>query len=196
MMKFISGLTLTLLLLAGGPAARAQVLHSRPNFGVKIGLTSGYSDYSPREGRIQKFNSAPHVAVFYRMRGVKWAIQPELGYSQRGGSHRTDSVRTVRDNFRFLTASLALGYIVTEGLTLEAGPEYLFAPKSFSPGPEVRSGYGFMVGLRYDFMDLADRFSFGLRYHRALNNFSTVAGQHLNVSGVQFSLMFNFYQEK
>lgn len=186
---------LTVLLLAGGQA-QAQVLHCEPNFGIKIGLTSGYSDYSPREGRIQKFNSAPHVGVFYRYRGLKWAIQPELGYSQRGGSHRTDSVRVTRDNFRFLTASVAVGYILTEGLTLEAGPEYVYAPIGLSTGPAVRSGYGLMAGFKYDFMDIADRFSLGVRYHRALSNFSTTAGQTLTVSGVQFSLMYNFYKEK
>lgn len=175
----------------------AQLLHPKPNFGVKGGLTSGKLIPSPVEDRILKFNTGFNLAGYYRYRTKKFAIQPEIGYSQRGGTFK-QGVNITRNTYRYMVGAVVLGWMPTEGLTFEAGPEYLYAlntPESVRKGPEVRSDVGITAGFRYDFMDGLDNVSLGMRFSQGLNNVGTQA-LGIRTQAIQVSLMYNFYRDK
>ncbi|WP_420155012.1 outer membrane beta-barrel protein [Siphonobacter sp.] len=181
-----------------GTEASAQVLHLKPHYGLKAGLTSGYTIRSPKDDVVSRFNSGLHFGGFYRQRFNKFVIQPEVVLTQRGGALKANNVVT-RNSFYYATGAAVFGYVVTEGLTLEAGPEYAYAlngPESTPRGPNNRSDYGFTAGLRYDFMDAADKVSLNLRYSRGFNNvITTQPGVNFYNQAVQISLIYNFYKE-
>ncbi len=176
----------------------AQVLHLKPHYGLKAGLSSGYTIRTPQNDVITRWNSGLHLGGFYRQRFNKFVIQPEVVLTQRGGSLKTGTTVS-RNTFYYATAAAIFGYVLTEGLTVEAGPEYAYAlngPNSTPRGPNNRSDYGFTAGLRYDFMDAADKVSLGLRYSRGFNNvITTEPGINFYNQTVQVSLIYNFYKE-
>ncbi|SDM40335.1 Opacity protein [Siphonobacter aquaeclarae] len=199
MLRRLTPLLFLILSSLSATVASAQVLHLKSHFGLKGGLTSGYTIRTPKEDYITKFNSGLHIGAFYRHRINKFVIQPEVVLTQRGGAVKTRT-SLVRNSFYYATATPVVGYILTEGLTLEAGPEFAYAlngPSGNPKGPDNNIDYGYTAGIRYDFMDMLDKVSLGIRYSRGFNNVITSdPGAKYYNQAIQVSVIYNFYREK
>ncbi|MFT4031891.1 MAG: outer membrane beta-barrel protein [Siphonobacter sp.] len=177
--------------------ASAQVLHLKPHFGVRGGLTSGYTIISPKDF-VTKFNSGLHLGAFYRARFDRFVVEPELIFTQQGGTIK-NATELTRNTFYYATVAPVFGYIITEGLTAEVGPQFAYAINSSggSPkGPNNRTDYGFTAGVRYDFMDALDKVSMSLRYSRGFNDVTNLTGYTFNNQAIQLSVIYSLYREK
>jgi len=185
-----------LLLFAVGFSASAQTLYRKPHFGVRAGMNSAYTTFSPNFIYTLRMQSHLNLGAFYRTRGKKFVFQPEVQYQVKGGTFKGES-EIIRNNFNYLSITPVVGYVLTEGLTLEAFPEYSFALNGISTnGPEQKRDVGMGLGLRYDVLDAGEDFSLNLRYTRGFSNLTTVPSQTQYNSVIQISIIYNFYRKK
>jgi Outer membrane protein beta-barrel domain len=179
-----------------GKIASAQTLYLKPHFGLKAGLNSAYTTYSPNFIYQLKFQSHPNFGLFYRLRGQKWVFQPEIQLSVKGGSFKGET-ETIRNNFNYFTVNPMVGYIVTEGLTFEVGPEYATSLNGIkSNGTDIKRDLGLAFGVRLDLLDFAEDFSLNIRYVHGLDNISAVKSINLTNRTLQLSAVYNLYRKK
>lgn len=189
-------LRLLLLLVIISVGAQAQTVYMKPHLGLRAGLNISGSTYSPNFIYNLKRQSHPNLGVFYRIRNQKWAFQPELQLSVRGGTFKGEN-EIVRNNFNYASFVPVIGYIITEGLTFEVAPEFSYAigtPKSIVPLRKNEFSMG--TGLRFDFMDMAEDFSLNLRYIHGFTNLSTSSTESLYNRTLQVSVIYNLYKKK
>ncbi|MGA0559764.1 porin family protein [Larkinella sp. VNQ87] len=169
-------------------------------FGLKVGANSsktvqeGVSPYS-----VERFKTDFHLGGIYRLRYKRFVAQPEVLYSVKGGSLRRLGTNelTVRNNFNYLSVPILLGWVPTEGLVLQAGPEFSYALNTpESNGPGKRNDLGIAVGAHYDFLDMAEKFSLHLRYIHGLNNVSSNPVVENYNRTFQVSIIYNFYKKR
>ena len=140
----------------------------------------------------------------YRFRYNRFVIQPEVLYSAKGGTFQAVKVGgkvTTKNNFAYISVPLLFGYIPTEGITLQVGPEFSYALNSgTATGPGTRNDIGLVVGAHYDFLDMLDKFSLHLRYIHGLKNVAPPSDPALAVDYrnrvLQLSMVYNFYKKK
>lgn len=188
--------TLLLLLTFVTLSATAQTLYLKPHFGLRAGINIASSTYTPNFIYNLKRQSHPNLGVFYRYRTKKWAFQPEVQLSVRGGTFKGET-EIVRNNFNYGSFVPVVGYIITEGLTFEVAPEFsyaLAAPKSIVP--LRRNEFSMGSGLRFDFMDMAEDFSLNIRYVHGFTNLSTSKTESLYNRTIQVSVVYNLYKKK
>ena len=174
----------------------AQTVYMKPHFGVRVGMNSAYTTFSPNFIYVLRFQSHPAIGAFYHIRSKKWSFQPEVQFNIKGGTFKGES-DVIRNNFNYLSLMPVLGYVVTEGLTLEAIPEYSFALNDFKTnGPEKNKDFGLGLGLRYDVLDAGEDFSICLRYTHGFTNLTTVPTQTQYNRTFQISVLYNFYKKK
>lgn len=172
------------------------------HFGVKAGPSvttlrvSGVTPNSPR--RKTDF----HLGGMYRFRYNKFVLQPEVLFSRKGGTFVADRVggrQTIRNNFNYISVPILFGYIPTEGLTLQVGPELSYGFESVN-GPGRRNDLGIVIGAHYDFLDMLDKFSLHVRYIHGLNNVAAPSDPALAIDYrnrvLQASLVYNFYKKR
>ncbi len=184
------------LAMAQGPST-----WSGGHFGVKVGPTVSALAVSGITPNIPKNGIDFHFGLMYRYRLNRFVVQPEVLYSVRGGNFKVNRLGGGTDitynNYNYVSVPLMLGYIPTEGLTLQAGPEFSYALNSpASGGPSVKNDVGIAVGAHYDFLDMLDKFSLHLRYIHGLND---VSGNPLAVyknRTLQLGLVYNLYPKK
>ncbi|WP_019989038.1 porin family protein [Rudanella lutea] len=182
--------------------AVAQESNISGHFGIKAGPSvttlrvSGITPNSPR----RKFDY--HLGGMYRLRLNQFVIQPEVLISLKGGTFVTERVggrQTTRNNFNYLSVPVMFGYIPTEGITLQLGPEFSYAFDTPN-GPGRKQDIGLAVGAHYDFLDMLDKFSLQLRYIYGLKNVAPPSDPALNVDYrnrvLQLSIVYNFYKKK
>ncbi len=175
-------------------AASAQTVYLKPHFGVKFGMNIARSSFTPNYIYSLKFQSHLHAGVFYRIRKNRFVFQPEVEYTVKGGTFKGETA-IVRNNFNYLVIQPTIGYILTEGLTLEAGPQYGF--KINTPyGPDKSNETSLSLGLRYDVLDALEDLSFGIRYNYGLSNVSNAPNQSITNNTIQISLIYNWYKKK
>lgn len=188
--------TLLLLLVTVSLGTQAQTLYLKPHFGARAGLNISTSTYSPNFIYNLKRQSHPNLGVFFRYRTQKWAFQPEVQLSVRGGTFKGE-LETVRNNINYGSFVPVVGYILTEGLTFELAPEFSYAlnaPKSIVP--LRRNEFSMGSGLRFDFMDMAEDFSLNIRYIHGFTNLSTTSTETFRNRTLQVSVIYNFYKKK
>lgn len=178
-----------------GPSARLNSGH----FGFKIGpsLTS-----APTQGVTPTFSKRKldfHVGAMYRYRFTKFVVQPELLYQRKGGTYQQLQIAstnriTTQNNFNYVSVPVMLGYIPVEGLTVQAGPEFSWAI-STPGGPRANRDLGVALGIHYDFLDIADKFSLNLRYVYGLTRIPETANSTLQNRAFQISVVYNFYRK-
>jgi hypothetical protein len=178
-----------------GPSALLNTGH----FGLKVGAQitrAPIRGVSPSS----VFNDMDfHLGVIYRYRFTKFVLQPELLYQIKGGTYerpqigRTDAIR-IENNFNYLSLPLMVGYIPIEGLTIQAGPEFSWRVQT-PGGPQSSTDTGITLGLHYDFLDMADKFSLNIRYVRGLTNIPETANSTLQNRAFQVSVIYNFYKK-
>jgi hypothetical protein len=187
---------LLLLLTVISLSATAQTVYMKPHLGLRAGLNVATSTYSPNFIYNLKRQSHPNLGVFYRFRTKKWAFQPEVQLSVRGGTFKGE-LEVVRNNFNFGSFVPVVGYTITEGLTFEVAPEFSYcinAPKSIVP--LRRNEFSLGSGLRFDFMDMAEDFSLNIRYVHGFTNLSTTKTESFYNRTLQVSVIYNLYKKK
>jgi hypothetical protein len=189
---------LTSPLLAGAQSNKPTGGH----FGVKIGASLSRLNVSGITPNIPKQSLAPNLGVMYRYRLQKFVIQPELLLAEKGGNFQTQRIGaagrdTKTNKYYYASVPVLLGYIPTEGLTLQAGPEFSYALNAGSTnGPGSKNDLGIVAGVHYDFLDMLDKFSLHIRYVHGLTN---VSPQELAVyknRALQVSIVYNLYPKK
>lgn len=113
----------TIAIMALGTAAQAQEI----GFGVKAGVnfaTFG-GDIEDRESR-----TGAHVGLLAEFKLTEnFAIQPELVFSMQGSDRQySDAASTyeLEQRLNYLNIPIAAKYFVTEGFSIEAGPQIGF----------------------------------------------------------------------
>lgn len=176
-------------------AASAQV---SSHFGVKAGANFSRLAQEGSTSLETRMRTTFHVGGMYRLRFNRFVFQPELLYSTKGGILRNkDQEILIRNQYHYVSAPILLGYVPTEGLTLQAGPEFSYALKTGgNTDPGQRQDFGIVVGAHYDFLDMLDKFSLHLRYVHGVRNVSNVAIVERYNRVFQASIVYNFYKKK
>ncbi|MBO0931061.1 porin family protein [Fibrella aquatilis] len=178
-----------------GPSARVFDGH----FGFKIGPSLTESPIDGVSPTFVKRKLDFHLGVMYRYRFYKFVLQPELLFQIKGGTYQQLAIGssnriTTENNFNYISVPLMLGYMPTEGLTLQAGPEFSFALKTPN-GPQTNRDTGIAFGVHYDFLDMLDKFSLNVRYVYGLTKIPETVNSTLQNRAFQLSLVYNFYKK-
>jgi hypothetical protein len=166
-------------------------------FGVKVGASSSITAQEGITPYISRYKTAFHLGGVYRLRYKRFVAQPEVLYSIKGGTFKRlgANPQTIRNNYNYLSVPLMLGWIPTEGVVLQAGPEFSYAIDT-PYGPGKKQDTGIAIGVHYDFLDMAEKFSLNLRYIHGLNNVSNSSIVEYRNRTFQVSLIYNFYKKK
>lgn len=199
-------LLLFAFLLTSSLLVRAQ--SNKPtggHFGVKIGASLARLNVSGITPNIPKQSLAPHLGVMYRYRLQRFVIQPEVLLASKGGSLQTQRIGssdredrdTKQNRYYYLSVPVLLGYIPTEGLTFQAGPEFSYALNAGKAnGPGAKNDVGLAVGVHYDFLDMLDKFSLHVRYVHGFTNVSPEPLATYKNRVLQASIVYNLYKKK
>lgn len=176
------------------------------HFGVKVGGSFTQIAITGTSANIPKRALEPHLGVMYRYRYNRFVIQPEALFSIRGGTFQQEPIAgtgttggrtTTSVSYQYVSAPLLLGYIPTEGLTVQAGPEFSYALNAGETGgPGAKSDLGVVVGAHYDFLDMLSKFSLHVRYIHGLTNVSPEASAVYYNRNVQVALVYNLYPKR
>lgn len=172
------------------------------HFGVKIGASLTRLNVSGVTANIPKQSLAPVLGVMYRYRLQKFVLQPEVLLAQKGGNFQRIRIgATGRDTqankYYYVSVPVLLGYIPTEGLTLQAGPEFSYALNAGKTnGPGAKNDLGLAVGVHYDFLDMLDKFSLHLRYVQGFTNVSPDPLAVYKNRALQVSIVYNLFPKK
>lgn len=190
-----------ILLLASSTQLRAQ--SNNPvggHFGVKVGASLTRVSVSGISANIPKQALQPHLGVMYRYRYQRFVVQPEVVLAIKGGTFQVERVGgrvNSRALYTYASVPLLLGYIPTEGLTLQAGPEFSYALRTNDTnGPGSRNDLGLVVGAHYDFLDMLDKFSLHIRYIHGLSNVSPEPLATYRNRNLQVSVVYNLYKKR
>ncbi|MCX6217285.1 outer membrane beta-barrel protein [Spirosoma sp.] len=193
---------LLLLILVTSPLlTRAQ--SDKPvggHFGVKVGASFTQVAISGTSVNIPKRALQPNLGIMYRYRYHRVVLQPEALLAIKGGTFQQEAVggrTTTSNSYYYACLPILLGYIPTEGLTIQAGPELSYALNSGSAsGPGAKNDLGAVVGVHYDFLDMLSKLSLHLRYVHGFVNVSPEAGATYYNRNVQVSIVYNLYPKK
>ncbi|MBD2752402.1 porin family protein [Spirosoma validum] len=174
------------------------------HFGVKVGANFTQIAISGASQNIPKRALEPHLGVMYRYRYNRLVVQPEALLSVRGGTFQqevagsTTGARTTNGvSYYYASLPILLGFIPTEGLTIQAGPEFSYALNAGQTGgPGAKSDFGIAAGVHYDFLDMLNKFSLHIRYVHGLTNISPEATAIYNNRNLQIALVYNIFPNK
>lgn len=200
----VSRLLLLAFLVSSPLLVRAQ--SNKPvggHFGIKIGGSLTRVAISGTSANIPKQNLDPNLGIMYRYRLHRLVLQPEALLNIKGGSFQVLPTQvgaerqTINNTYSYLSVPVLLGYIPTEGLTIQAGPEFSYALNAGSTnGPANKTDLGVVLGAHYDFLDMADKFSLHVRYIYGLANVSPEATATYQNRVFQASIVYNLYPKK
>lgn len=172
------------------------------HFGVKAGVSLASVGIDGISPNIPKRALQPHLGVMYRYRFQQFVLQPEVLLSAKGGTFQAVRVgstarETTKNQYYYASLPLLLGYIPTEGLTLQAGPEFGYALNAGQEkGPGAKRDIGIVAGVHYDFLDLLAKFSLHVRYAYGLTNISPEPLATYKNRALQVSIVYNLYPKK
>lgn len=173
------------------------------HFGVKIGASFTQVAITGTSVNIPKRALAPHLGVMYRYRYNRWVLQPEVLLANKGGTFQqepttgTGGRTTTKVSYYYASLPILLGYIPTEGLTIQAGPEFSYALNGGQTGgPGANNDLGLVVGVHYDFLDMLSKVSLHVRYVQGFVNVSPEATATYTNRNVQVSLVYNLFPKK
>ncbi len=202
---------LTALFVAGSlvPVQAQGFLKSlEGNFGLKLGPAISRTRVGGTTDIIHKQNLdlLGQAGVTYRVRYHKFTLQPELLYAVKGGTFQritpgsingVETRTTDVNSFQYLSLPVMFGYIPTEGLTLQVGPEisYLLNPGTTN-APGQKTDLGIAVGAHYDFLDMLEKFSLHVRYVYGVTNVSGSTTYSYYNRAFQVGIVYNLRKEK
>ncbi|MVM38389.1 outer membrane beta-barrel protein [Spirosoma sp. HMF3257] len=171
------------------------------HFGVKIGASFTQIAISGSTVNIPHRSLQPHLGLMYRYRYNRWVVQPEAILSIRGGTFQQEQSNGTRTttgiSYYYASLPLMLGYIPTEGLTVQAGPEFSYALNAGQTGgPSANNDLGLAVGVHYDFLDMLNKFSLNVRFIYGFTNVSPEATAAYYNRNLQVSMVYNLFPKK
>ncbi|GAB3992823.1 hypothetical protein GCM10028807_26550 [Spirosoma daeguense] len=171
------------------------------HFGLKLGGSFTQISISGVSPNIPHRALEPHAGVMYRYRYNRLVLQPEALVGIRGGTFQqeltTGGRSTTSVSYYYASLPILLGYIPTEGITIQAGPEFSYALNGGrTGGPGLKYDTGIVVGAHYDFLDMADKFSLHVRYVHGLVNVSPEPTAQYYNRNLQVGIVYNLYQKK
>ena len=171
------------------------------HFGVKVGATFTQVHITGTSANISKRSLEPHIGLMYRYRLHRWVLQPEALLAIKGGTFQQEQTvggrTTTKNPYYYASLPLLLGYIPTEGLTVQAGPEFSYALSMGAVGgPSSQSDVGLAVGVHYDFLDMLSKCSLHISYIYGFTNVSPEASALYYNRNLQVSLVYNLYKPK
>lgn len=151
--------------------ANAQGTGSR--FGIKAGVNfpNSSTDFHDNKNLI-----GYQVGIFSEIKPVeKFGVQPELLYSTHGVKNKFVKDGITYDNdikFSYLNLPILAKYFITEGLTVQAGPQIGFLMHAEENGINITDhvktiDYGLDFGVGYNFLEVC---YVDLRYNLGLSN--------------------------
>lgn len=193
---------LLLLLVLTSPLL-SQAQSDKPvggHFGVKVGASFTQVAISGTSVNIPKRALQPNLGVMYRYRYHRVVVQPEALLAIKGGTFQQEAVSgrtTTSQSYYYACLPILLGYIPTEGLTIQAGPEFSYALNSGgTSGPGAQNDLGAILGVHYDFLDMLNKFSLHVRYVHGFVNVSPEATATYYNRNVQVSIVYNLFPKK
>ncbi|MBD2700562.1 PorT family protein [Spirosoma sp. BT702] len=171
------------------------------HFGVKVGVSFTQLAITGVSPNIPHRAMEPLAGVMYRYRYHKVVIQPEALVGVRGGTFQqeltTGGRSTTGVSYYYASLPILAGFIPTEGITIQAGPEFSYALNGGrTGGPGSKNDVGVVVGAHYDFLDMLDKFSLHIRYVHGLVNVSPEAGASYYNRNLQIAIVYNLYPKK
>lgn len=155
-------------ILALGTAAQAQEI----KFGAKAGVNFASVSMDPEGDMDTKSRTGLHIGIVAEFKLTEtFAIQPELLYSMQGSKAEFGGVES-ETKLDYLNLPIMAKYYVTEGLSIEAGPQIGFLMSAKEEDEDAKDGYksidfGIGAGLAYD---LPMGVFFQARYNVGLSN--------------------------
>ena len=170
------------------------------HFGIKLGASFTQVSISGTSVNIPKRALQPNLGVMYRYRYHRLVFQPEALLAAKGGTFQQEQVggrSTTSHTYYYASLPILLGYIPTEGLTIQAGPEFSYALNAGSTnGPGAQNDLSVVVGVHYDFLDMLNKFSLHLRYVNGFTNVSPEPTASYYNRNLQVSLVYNLFPKK
>jgi hypothetical protein len=171
------------------------------HFGIKIGGSLTQIAITGTSPNIPHRALEPHLGVMYRYRYHRVVVQPEAILAIKGGTFQVEQSaggRTTNGiSYYYASLPIMVGFIPTEGLTLQAGPEFSYALNAGrTGGPGAKNDLGIAVGAHYDFLDMLDKFSLHVRYIHGIYNVSPEASANYFNRNFQVSMVYNLYPKK
>ena len=173
------------------------------HFGIKFGASFTQIAISGTSVNIPKRSLQPHLGVIYRYRYNRYVLQPELLLAIKGGTFQQEPTsgsgpRTTSGvAYYYASLPLMLGYIPTEGLTLQAGPEFSYALNARQTGgPGTNIDLGLAVGVHYDFLDMFNKLSLNVRYIYGFIDVSPEPTAAYYNRNLQVSVVYNLFPKK
>lgn len=185
--------------------ARSQGYHPpttlNGHFGLKFGAQTVKTAIQGTTPLIAKNSTEFNLGLIYRLRYRKYVLQPELLYNVKGGSftlEQSTGSTVTHNNYNYLSVPVMFGYIPTEGITLQLGPEFSYALNTTaSNGPAVRNDIGIAIGAHYDFLDMLSQLSLNARYVYGFINIAPADAQASYYNrAFQLSLVYNLYKKE
>ena len=183
-------IVLTVLITVGMMTVNAQNL----SFGAKAGVN--FANLKPDLDDASTRTSFHLGAVAEIGISDKFSVQPELLYSEQGAKDESDDDEVVRTNY--LTLPILAKYYLTDGLSLEAGPQigFLLTAEVEDDGDTIDlkdntkgTDIGFAFGLGYK---LDSGLNFGLRYFLG-SDINDVDGDSDKISNRVFQLSLGYF---
>lgn len=198
---------LLFIFLISSPFSALHAQSDKPiggHFGVKLGASFTQVAITGTSVNIPKRAIEPNLGVMYRYRYRRVVLQPEALLAVKGGTFQQEPTggstagrTTTKASYYYASLPILLGYIPTEGLTVQAGPEFSYALNAgSSTGPGKTNDFGVAVGVHYDFLDMLNKFSLHIRYVHGLLNVSPEASALYYNRNVQVSLVYNIFPVK
>ena len=171
------------------------------HFGVKVGASFTQIAISGTSVNIPKRSLQPHLGLMYRYRYNRYVLQPELLLAIKGGTFQQEQTGATRTTsgvaYYYASLPVMLGYIPTEGLTLQAGPEFSYALNAGKTGgPGTSTDLGLAVGAHYDFLDMFNKLSLHVRYVYGFIDVSPEPTAAYYNRNLQVSVVYNLYPKK
>ncbi|GAB3491001.1 hypothetical protein GCM10027341_03460 [Spirosoma knui] len=170
------------------------------HFGFKAGASLTQVQISGISPNIPKQTLQPHLGVMYRYRLQRFVIQPEVLLSVKGANFQIERVggrQTTANSYYYASVPVLFGFIPTEGITLQVGPEFSYALNAGQTnGPGAKNDVGLVVGAHYDFLDLLDKLSLHVRYVQGYTNVSPEPLATYKNRAFQVAVVYNFYKKK
>ena len=171
------------------------------HFGLKFGLQTVKTAIQGTTPVTAKNSTQFNLGVMYRLRYHKYVVQPELIYNVKGGTFQIEQTgstpTTINNNYNYLSVPIMFGYIPTEGITLQVGPEFSYALNTpASNGPAVRNDLGLAIGAHYDFLDMLSKLSLQARYIYGFTDIAPDTQASYYNRTFQLSLVYNFYKKE
>jgi len=185
-------------------ASTVAVAQTSGHFAVKAGANLSSLRQTGETTFLSRGRVDLQLGGLYRLRVNRFVVQPELLLSLKGGVLKNYSSGANRgtiatQNYQYISLPVLFGYIPTEGLTLQAGPEFSYALQSGGTNPNVPgrpTDVGFAVGAHYDFLDMLSKFSLHVRYVHGFTNVSRIDIVQRYNTVLQAAIVYNFYKKE